>query len=88
MATLYRANGTPTPIKPKKGKRFTVGELQKLVGGYVELIPIPGHYLAVNEDGKLLDLNYNSNATRLVHQFGYGYVVGDAVYCDAEQIDE
>lgn len=87
MATLYRANGTAMPVKPKKGKQFSIKELQDFVGGHVELIPIPGHYLVVNEAGRLLELEYNSQATRLVHQFGYDYVVGDAVYIECNQID-
>lgn len=85
MATLYRANGTKKAIKPK-GKHFSIKELQDAVGGYIELLDLNSHYLIVNENGRLLDLHYNSEATRLVMQFGYDYIVGDAVYCEKTQI--
>lgn len=85
MATLYRANGKKSVIKPK-GKHFTIGELQDAVGGNIQLIDLHDHYLVVNANGHLLDLHYNSEATRLVYQFGYDYVAGDAVYCEKTQI--
>jgi len=81
MATLYRANGEKKTVKPK-GKTFSIKELQDAVGGYFELVDLNDHYLVVNENGRLLDLNYNSNASRLVKQFGHDYIVGDALYCE------
>ena len=39
---------------------------QEFVGGYVEGIPFPnGDYLIVNEEGKLMDLPLNPEATAL-----------------------
>ena len=39
---------------------------QEFVGGYVEGIPFPnGDYLIVNEEGKLMDLPFNPEATAL-----------------------
>jgi len=40
---------------------------QKFVGGYVEGITFPnGDYLIVNEEGKLMDLPFNPEATTLL----------------------
>ena len=44
----------------------TLESAQKFVGGYVEGIPFPnGDYLIVNEEGKLMGLPLNPEATAL-----------------------
>lgn len=81
MATLYKTNGETVPLKRKRA--FSVRELHKLVGGYFELIPVgPDHYLVVNEEGTIYGLPVNENATKLVAQFGYLAIVGDALYTE------
>ena len=80
MPTLYKTNGDIVPIKRKRP--FTATELQKFVGGYFELIPIGDNYLVVNEEGRIYDLPVNENATKLVAQFGYLAIVGDALYTE------
>jgi len=62
---------------------------QKFVGGYVEGIPFPnGDYLIVNEEGKLIGLPLNPEATALwrltftkdKYLFGYDdWVAGPAI---------
>ena len=64
-------------------------EAQKFVGGYVEGITFPnGDYLIINEEGKLMDLPLNVEATKLwratftkdKYAFGYDdFVVGPAI---------
>lgn len=80
MPTLYKSNGEIIPIKRKHP--FTLAELQEYVGGYIELIPIGENYLVVNEEGRLLDLPVNENATRIVAQLGYLPIVGDALFTE------
>ena len=63
---------------------------QKFVGGYVEGITFPnGDYLIINEEGKLMNLPLNPEATLLwrttftkdKYAFGYDdFVVGPAIY--------
>jgi hypothetical protein len=44
----------------------TLESAQAFVGGYVEGIPFPnGDYLIVNEEGKLMGLEVNEQATKL-----------------------
>ena len=44
----------------------TLKEAQEFVGGYVEVITFPnGDYLIVNEEGKLMNLPYNPEASAL-----------------------
>ncbi len=86
MATLYKTTGEKVYITPKNKKKFTLRELQNYVGGFVEQIPIGmGHVLYVNEDGRLLELQHNRKASELASQFGYPPIVGNAVYCKAEE---
>ena len=64
-------------------------EAQKFVGGYVEGITFPnGDYLIINEEGKLMQLPLNEEATKLwrstftkdKYAFGYDdFVVGPAI---------
>ena len=64
-------------------------EAQKFVGGYVEGITFPnGDYLIINEEGKLMGLPLNPEATALwratftkdKYLFGYDdFVVGPAI---------
>ena len=63
--TLYRLSDAPPSLK----------EMQRMVGGYVELVtrwnafnaegePIP-HQLFANEEGRLMGLPYNAEASEL-----------------------
>lgn len=67
--TLYKMDGSQETVTPSVGKKFSLEELQKYVGGFIELIPaytrIPGIVYA-NEDGLLLRLPFNEVASRLV----------------------
>ena len=47
-----------------KGSHVTLKEMQKCVGGYIELIYLnDGMVLVVNEEGLILNLPYNERAT-------------------------
>lgn len=86
MATIIKANGSTQDIEPKNGSDFQLEELQKIVGGYIEILYLnDGRLMVCNEEGKLNRLPYNEKATRL---FGlsYDYVVGDVLVCDNNQI--
>ena len=71
-------------------------EAQKFVGGYVEGITFPnGDYLIINEEGKLMNLPLNVEATKLwrstftkdKYAFGYDdFVVGPAILIKAKAL--
>jgi hypothetical protein len=74
MAHLIKPDGTVEELKPAKGKMFTLEELQKVVGGYLEHVKLGGpvniagvkyHQCFVNEDGKRMQLEFNYEATAL-----------------------
>tara|TARA_R100000687_G_C6393261_1_gene138311 strand:+ start:4 stop:261 length:258 start_codon:yes stop_codon:yes gene_type:complete len=76
MALLMKANGTEETIHPQDGSAFTLEELHRLVGGYIERVPthLPKDFI-VNEEGRLKGLPANQKATMVVGQS----VVGDMV---------
>ena len=84
MPTLYKSNGEIIPIKRKHP--FTLAELQEYVGGYIELITIGDRYLVVNEEGRLMDLPFNEKASLLAAQFGYPFIVGDALFTEKRYV--
>ena len=62
-------------------KKTPFDDLQKLVGGYIEMYTMDdGRQLLINEDGKMLKLKHNPEATALLPKnFYHDTVVGDAV---------
>lgn len=76
MALLMKANGTEETIRPQDGSEFSLEELQRLVGGYIEVVPTPqSKDLIVNEEGVLKALPVNKKATMIAGQ----PIVGDMV---------
>jgi len=74
-ARLIRPDGSMADISPK-GDKFTLAELQALVGGYIEHVPLkPALDMIVNEDGRRLGLPFNSNASTLANT----EIVGNAI---------
>lgn len=65
-SVLIPVTGLATTIKPA-GKKFTLKELQQLVGGDIELLirlPAPdGRSMFADEDGKRKNLPVNQEAT-------------------------
>lgn len=83
MAKLYRADGRVEDVAPADGKKFTLAELQTLVGGNIELA---AHYdsskvLVLNEEGKVHGQKLNQRASYLFKHFPFDYLVGDVVEC-------
>lgn len=52
VTVLLTTDGKETPVTPANGKRFTLKEGQKLVGGYVERLRLSRSiWMLVDEDG-------------------------------------
>ena len=80
-----KANGEAPLVEPK-GETWELKELQALVGGYIEIVAAPNHpgrVLVINENGKLIGLPFNKNATALST---YEPIVGDVVVTLSELI--
>lgn len=74
VATLMRVDRTVETFVPSKGGRFTLEEVQKLVGGYVARVQLPdlGAVLLVDEDGIPKGLPLNPNASDVAGREIYG----------------
>ena len=87
MATLYEPSGRDSEYTPRNGKNFTLADLQALVGGYIEMVRIPGdagrRVFFVDEEGRLKKLKPNVRASHVAGQL----VVGNAVLCSPKEVD-
>lgn len=64
---------------PANGKHFELEEMQKIVGGYIEMVQVSDQYVLIcNEDGIALKLPHNEDAT-WVHG-GMG-LLGNVLIC-------
>lgn len=81
---LYTVKDGEQDIHPKDGACFSLEELQTIVGGYIQVVPLPrGRSLVCNEDGISMALPYNPSASLAVTGYVYGdRVLGDAVIAD------
>ena len=86
---LGRKHSNSSNIDPANGKVFTLEELQRIVKGYVELVPITngehsGRVMVVDEEGKLkADAQLNKEASRIAGQ----QIVGSVIIIDRDQIE-
>ena len=69
MARLIRPDGTEDHVTPANGKTFTLEEMQRYVGGYIELMPgVAPMRMIVDEEGQLKNKPVNVKATALVFE--------------------
>lgn len=84
MAYIMKAGAPIASVEPKNGTDFSLEELQKIVGGYIEIVNVNEEYImVVNEEGKLLGLPINPSATIIARQ---GPIVGDVLVCRREEV--
>ncbi|MDR1950708.1 MAG: DUF3846 domain-containing protein [Bacteroidales bacterium] len=89
MATIYYTTGATSEVAPKNSKNFSLEEMQSIVGGLIELVYLDnGKIMVINEEGKLIDLPINVDATEMV--FGDmpwdDVIIGDVLVCNNKQI--
>lgn len=88
MATVYFVNGMISEIPSKK---VSMEKLQQYVEGWVEIVPLTkDKYLAVNEEGLLMDLPFNKSAMFHIPQH-YGVktpmLVGNVVVISKSELE-
>lgn len=69
MAKMFFTDGSESEVRPSNGKSFTLKEMQDLVagGGNIEMMKLDGNMtLVFDEEGKLKELPYNADATKMV----------------------
>ena len=86
MATrIYHIDGRVQSVTPPNGVHWTLEELQKMVGGYIEICETrDGRYMVINENGKVVQpmLPLNHSATLLYKYGEHDPIVGVAVVVD------
>ena len=87
MAQLIKVNGETIDVTPTNNTNFTLEELQKYVGGIIQIIGTKSKKLMIiNEEGKLFNLKKNNKATKLYEYGSEDMVVGDVLIIDENQI--
>lgn len=73
-------------IHKTDNKKYNLEEMQHLVGGYIQVIELHKikSQMIINEEGKLIGLPKNDNATKMFHEeyphlSEYDYICGDAI---------
>lgn len=88
MPWIIRANGDQEFPNPANRRTWTLKELQNIVGGSMELHPVPpgrglkNALMVMNENGRLRGLPPNDVASLLMGML----VVGDVLVCRDETI--
>lgn len=86
MAALITPDGTLKVVHPQAGigKKFSLDELNKIVGGYIEILHLTaGRIAVVNEEGRLMGLQFNPRASLTT---GY-HLVGNVLLCENAELD-
>lgn len=89
MALWIKANGEQQEVHPA-GKRFTLAELQQMVGGSIEIISTGSRLYILDEEGKLKGKPHNVAATHRAHDFLWpgDWLAGDVVICEESELPE
>jgi len=89
MARLIKPDGTEETVVPANGKKFTLEELQKHVGGYIQLLPGCGNTkILFDEEGLFKRLPRNLVATQFCINGGfpcYSVLVGNVLILDKKE---
>lgn len=89
MAQIIKTDGYIIESEPKNGIDYQLEELQAIVSGYIEVVPIgEKNLMVVNEEGKLKGLGINHVATTIFNKYtrGNDVIVGDVLLCEVGQI--
>lgn len=89
MAVIYRTNGKREQVLPENGTDFKLEQLQKIVGGYIDILGIGSDELMVfNDEGKLMGLPINREATKIYqkHFNTDDFIVGDVLICKDDEV--
>ena len=87
MATLIKSNGEEINVFPNNKRDFQLDELQKFVGGLVEIVRTKDNQIMIiNEEGEINDLPVNHKATEIYQYNEYDFIAGDVLICQENEI--
>jgi hypothetical protein len=80
---VLKASGERVEVSPRDGKKYSLKEMQSIVGGLIERIRLPsGEDMWVNEEGAMLRLLPNEAASALAGL----RIVGDVLVCKTKRV--
>jgi hypothetical protein len=83
VGLLFKCGASePEKVVPTVGQKFSLEELQKYVGGYIELVPHANQIAYCNEEGRLRGLSFNPAASQRFNQV----LIGDVIQITKEQV--
>jgi hypothetical protein len=90
VARWIKADGIETIVRPSNGNEFSLEEMNKFVGGYLEAIRLTAQdVMYLNEQGLLLNLPINHIATQLVRshrtEHKFTTIVGDVIIANLQE---
>ena len=89
-ALLIKTDGTAKGVTPLNGGDFSLEELQGLVEGLIEIVPLTENVImVVNEDGKgVLPMNFSATVIAKAQNaiFPYDYIAGNALMCPSDMV--
>lgn len=86
---LIKSDKTIIKIKPKNNKYFTLEELQKYVGGLIDIVYLPNSdYIFVVNDEGMFEGKFNSLASLICTTYYMKECIlfGDVVYCPSKLV--
>lgn len=87
--TLLMVDGTSKQVAPKNGTDYSLDELQGFVDGLIEIVSSPNgeQTMVLNEEGLLLELDINIEASRLYYSWHKGYpIVGNVLVTSTDKV--
>lgn len=90
-ATIFKVDGTRTEVKPADGRYFSLEEMQAIVHGFIQVLPLNDElWLVINENGKIEHppLPVNPSATLFTRGLiaSDDVIVGDVLICSVEYL--
>lgn len=89
MARLIKSNGKEIPVFPENEGIFKLREVQEVIGGDVEILPIEiDSVMIIHKDCELKHLTFNKRATDIAFQNNvFRCITGDVLICASEEIE-
>lgn len=89
MARLIKSNGKEILMFPENEGVFKLREVQEVIGGDVEILPIEiDSVMIIHKDCELKHLTFNKRATDIAFQNNvFRCITGDVLICASEEIE-
>lgn len=89
MARLIKSNGKEILVFPENEGVFKLREVQEVIGGDVEILPIEiDSVMIIHKDCELKHLTFNKRATDIAFQNNvFRCITGDVLICASEEIE-